>query len=146
MGRHSPRRRRPQSKGCDTNREDHAHQQHQQYNTPLPKPYMKQIKLHPSGCQQWSSQVCANKHGRSTACSVDFRAEVRSCFEARSASDTLPRGGRVVREEFEKSSYERARTLILICVVLYSMQPTCTTPTLLDRDWPTVDETTVAIE
>lgn len=22
-----------------------------------PQPYMKQIKLHPSGCQQWSSQV-----------------------------------------------------------------------------------------
>ncbi|CAM9367052.1 unnamed protein product, partial [Ectocarpus sp. 4 AP-2014] len=22
-----------------------------------PQPYMKQIKLHPSGCQQWSSQI-----------------------------------------------------------------------------------------
>lgn len=23
-----------------------------------PQPYMRQIKLHASGCQQWSSQVC----------------------------------------------------------------------------------------
>ncbi len=36
----------------------HHHHQPQQYAMRPPQPYMKQIKLHPSGCQQWSSQVC----------------------------------------------------------------------------------------
>ena len=37
--------------------EQQQQQQQQQYTMRLPQPYMKQIKLHPSGCQQWSSQV-----------------------------------------------------------------------------------------
>lgn len=44
--------------------DDHYHHHHhqqqqpqQQYTMRPPQPYMKQIKLHPSGCQQWSSQV-----------------------------------------------------------------------------------------
>lgn len=73
MWRNSPQRRRLRREGRSTptststspertpspSRGDHLRQQQQekQYVVRPPQPYMKQVKLHPSGCQQWSSQV-----------------------------------------------------------------------------------------